>query len=48
MHENIQGAFMLVKNFRKDNLEVCIFDTRRELGRQAANMSAKRLKKLYL
>ena len=36
---------MLVKNFRKDNLEVCIFDTRRELGRQAANDVCQAIKK---
>jgi len=36
---------MLIKNFRKDNLEVCIFDTRREMGRQAANDVCQAIKK---
>lgn len=28
---------MLIKSFKKDNLDVSIFDTRRDMGRQAAN-----------
>ncbi len=36
---------MLIKNFKKDNLDVSIFDSRKEMGRQAANDVTQAIKK---
>jgi len=36
---------MLIKNFKKDNLDVSIFDSRKEMGKQAANDVSQAIKK---